>query len=100
MERPAIENNHGKPKTVGQKNPNELGLYAMSGNVREWCWNWYGDSKSGSWRVTKRGGWVGGVTSIQIDFSGKFDPNGIGPEQGFRIVRRSLDMNTQTIFVK
>lgn len=86
MERPAIENNHGKPKTVGQKNPNELGLYAMSG-------------KSGSWRVTNRGVWVGGVTSIQIDFSGKFDPNGIGPDQGFRIVRRSLDMNTQTIFV-
>ncbi|MEC1546428.1 SUMF1/EgtB/PvdO family nonheme iron enzyme [Bacillus halotolerans] len=25
---------------MGQKNPNELGLYAMSGNVREWCWNW------------------------------------------------------------
>lgn len=55
----------------------------MSGNVREWCWNWYGDSKSGSWRVTKRGGWVGGVTSIQIDFSGKFDPNGIGPDKVF-----------------
>lgn len=84
---PAIENNHGKPKTVGLKNPNELGLYDMSGNVREWCWNWYGDSKSGSWRVTKGGGWIGGDTSVQIDFSGKFDPNGIGPDQGFRVVR-------------
>ncbi|WP_373371715.1 SUMF1/EgtB/PvdO family nonheme iron enzyme [Bacillus halotolerans] len=27
---------------MGQKNPNELGLYAMSGNVREWCWKlWF-----------------------------------------------------------
>lgn len=88
---PLIENNHNRTQSVGLKKPNELGLYDMSGNVREWIWNWHGDldgsSDKGTHRVVKGGGWIGDVSNDEISFRGKFDANGFGPDQGFRVVR-------------
>ena len=89
----AISNNNSQTKPVGSKKPNEMGLYDMSGNVREWCWDVFYDKivyEFGFARVWKGGGWIGNEPPCRISFRGYLDANGYGPDQGLRVCAAKL----------
>ena len=84
----AVEKNNCKTKPVGSKEINELGIYDMSGNVREWCWDWHeNDGPEPKGRAWRGGGWMGGDFCCESSFRGDHEANGKGPDQGFRVCR-------------
>jgi formylglycine-generating enzyme required for sulfatase activity len=40
----SINNSGNRAHDVGLKKPNELGLYDLTGNAMEWCYDWYRDN--------------------------------------------------------
>ena len=87
-----------KTHPVGQKLPNRCGLYDMSGNVWEWCQDWWGGyspkpisdpqgPSSGTRRVLRGGGWNGFPQNCRSANRLTGLPNTTGPDFGFRVAR-------------
>jgi formylglycine-generating enzyme required for sulfatase activity len=85
----ALVKNNNKTKRIGGKAPNELGLYDMSGNVREWCFDWNESNGTNGLqgRIWKGGGWIGADFCCESSFRADHQANGKGPDQGFRVCR-------------
>ncbi|RLG90204.1 MAG: hypothetical protein DRO36_06505 [Candidatus Hecatellales archaeon] len=94
-------NAQGRPHRVGTKAPNELGIYDMSGNVAEWCWDYWnrytGESlvnpkgpESGESRVVRGGSWYSRYPTITR--RGCEDPLEVDTMTGFRIARSAVEL--------
>ena len=91
------DNSDRKTHAVGSKQANELGIYDMSCNVREWCQDWYGSyssssqvnpigANSGYHRVCRGGGWYFTARNCRSSYRNSISPDGRGYDFGLRLV--------------
>ena len=96
-----MDNSNNTTHEVGKKEANAFGLYDMSGNVFEWCWNWFTDSydttteggsdptgsSAGSDRVLRGGCCAGNYGYCAVSSRMGISPDKRNSILGFRVVR-------------
>ncbi|MCL2602414.1 MAG: formylglycine-generating enzyme family protein, partial [Treponema sp.] len=78
-------NSGRRTNEVGKKKANALGLYDMSGNVWEWCFDKW--TPASAFRVTRGGSWINDAAAVSSIYRVSRAPNGRDIVIGFRLVR-------------
>ena len=91
-------NSGDRTHSVGEKTPNGLGLYDMTGNAWEWCQDWYGEKyyaesprdnprgpSSGQYRVLRGGSWGTSPESVRAAYRLRTLPADRNNFSGFRL---------------
>ncbi|MDX2066945.1 MAG: SUMF1/EgtB/PvdO family nonheme iron enzyme [Haliscomenobacter sp.] len=95
-----VGNSDGRTRSCTAKKPNRLGLYGMSGNALEWCWDWYEENyyaispiknptgvTMGDYRVLRGGSWSSFLDYCRVSDRGWYNTTYSDSNFGFRLVR-------------
>lgn len=92
------ENSGSELHSIGTKLPNQLGIYDMTGNLYEYCWDWYAPytdnatdptgAPTGDMRIVRGGSWMSIPANCVVNGRYREYPNSNYDYNGFRLVKR------------
>ena len=92
------ENSSGTSHEVKLKQPNDLGLYDMSGNLWEWCWDDSASDNLINYRKNRGGNWYDGTDGCMLSYRNNYYSYERMSNIGFRIVQTATAQSQGDVY--